>query len=280
MASKVLRFVGIAFLINIAAPLRAAEVWVVRAIANGQQLNQGCRVVWADRLSFLNDGSQEAVVRLVSVSNGELREPPAPLILPPGGAKEIRNDFPFGGDLQWHPSVSDSLVPLAVARLDVPESVVMSSRIEVREACPTAIPLGFSTRSVRGSIPMESRRSLIPAGQRQVYLGTDIGYRFNGETFVTIANRINVGVFNGGASPAIAAIEVRRSCDGGLIDLRFVTVPPNTIQQFGGFSNPGSVAGCSETYVAITMDQPGFSYALAFSNEDIPFVPVGIGSGK
>ncbi len=281
MAGRLLRYCGIALLAGLAAPLRAADVWVVRAIAHGHSLAQDCGVVWADRLTFLNDSSQEAVVRLVSVSNGDLRAAPIPLTLPPGGAREIRNDFPFGGDLEWHPSVSDSLVPLAVARLDVPEGVVTSSRIEVREACPAAIPLGFSTRSVQGSILMEARKSLVPAGERQLHLGTDIGYRFNGEAFVTISNRINVGVYNGGASPATAAIEVRRSCDSGLIDRKFVTLRPNTIQQFGGFSNPGSaVAGCFETYVAVTMDQPGFSYALAFSNEDVPFVPVGIGSGK
>jgi hypothetical protein len=286
MRPRILGFCLIVLMLNLAAQLNAAEVWVVRAIAFGQPLEQGCGVIWADRLTFFNDSDHEATVRLVSVSNGELRGTPVPLPLSAGRTREIRNDFPFGGDLEWHPSISNTLVPLAVVKLDVPEGVLVSDRIEVREACPAAIPLGFSTRSVRGSILMEPRRSLVPAGRRQVHLGTDIGLRFTGETFVTIANRINVGVYNGGTASTTAEIELQRSCDSGVIDRRVVTLPPNTIQQFGGFSNPGTpVTGCNtsapyDAYVIVTMDQPGFSYALALSNEVVPYVPLGIGSGR
>jgi hypothetical protein len=287
MGRRELAVLALALFAGIVSQAEAADTWVVRAVTQGQPLDQGCRVVWADRLTFFNFGSGQVVVNLISVSNGELRGTPSPLPLPAGSAREVRSEFLFGDDvLGWQPIQGESFAPLSVARLDVPQNVVVSSRIEIREACPSSTPLGFSTAAVRGSIAVPIRESLHPAGQPHIHLATDIGYRFTGETFATILNRINVGVYNAASISATADIEVRRTCDSGLITRRTVIVPGQTIQQFSGFSNPGvPVQSCTsvapyETYVVVTMDQPGFSYALALSNESSPFVPVGIGIGK
>jgi hypothetical protein len=169
--------------------------------------------------------------------------------------------------------------------VDIPAGVIAASLADVNQIGCSVNP-GGSHVARRGAIPLPVVRSLIPANQLQVHLRPDIGFTHDSGTLSVIRNRINVGVFNAGSVDATALVEVRRVCDDGLIERRSVQVPSNSIQQFGGFSNPGtSVATCNtllpfETYLTVTSDQPGFSYAIALSNDSPPFVPIAVGGGS
>lgn len=255
---------------------RAQEAWVVRSLAFGQPTErESCSILWADRMSFHNSSAQRETVRLLGVSNGVSRTSPQALDLPPGKTTEVRSG-PLNDLLGWQSGTPSGFAPLSVAHLEVPEGIVIADRIEIVEFCLGSQPPG-SPRALRGSIPMQVLRSLVPPGRPQIHLGVDVGYK---EGFVTTASRINVGVYNAAISPGNAIIEIRRACDDVLVERRTATVPPNTIQQFGGFSNPGPPeTACFETYVVVTLDQPGFSYAVAVSNETLPVMSVGVGGG-
>jgi hypothetical protein len=119
-------------------------------------------------------------------------------------------------------------------------------------------------------------RALKPAGEPQIHLSTDIGGDSGG---FGIDGRTNVGIYNGGAAPASASVELRRACDGTLLEQRSAEIPANTIIQLSGFSEVFD--GCSkletagfETYVVVTADQPSFSYAITLSNQRLPLLPI------
>jgi hypothetical protein len=127
--------------------------------------------------------------------------------------------------------------------------------------------LGFS--SVLGSIPLPVVRTLTPAGVEHVTLAVDAGTR---------RQRTNVGVYNGGASPANVRIELRRSCDDVAVATRTAVVPPTSVTQFTGLSDPGG-SGCSRSgvpehsrYAVVLMDQAGFSFVTSL----VADVPPGI----
>lgn len=239
----------------LAMPLAGAEVWLVRfSVRSGL-----CPYIgWGDTITLHNSTEAEATVRLLGVSNGLPPSSPSGVTLAPHQTR-LRD----GGD-DWRPAGSP---PLWVVRLDVPPGVAVASHADVNQIVCSVNP-GGALVARRGAIPLRVIRSLTPANQQQVHLRPDIGVSRDGETVTIISNRINVGIFNAGSLDATAVVEVRRACDDGLIERRAVQVPANAIQQFEGFSNPGTAVGiCYETYVTVTMDQAGFSYAIALSNE-------------
>ena len=251
-----------------AAPLAAADAWFVRFLVS----SGSCEYIgWADTITFHNASEGSATIRLLGVSNGPPPSEPSTVTLAPR-----QTGLRDGGD-DWRPLGSPSLW---VARLDIPAGVIAASHGDVNLIRCSVNPSGAHVGR-RGAIPLPVVRSLIPANQRQVLLRPDIGFAESQGTFAVLSNRINVGVYNAGSVDATAVIEVRRVCDDGLIERRSVAVPANSIQQFGGFSNPGTAVGiCYETYVTVTIDQPGFSYAIALSNDSPPFVPIGVAGGN
>ena len=259
----------------LAAPLVGAEVWLVRfSVRSGS-----CSYIgWADTITLHNRGEVSATVRLLGVSNGAMPNSSSTVSLAPHQTK-LRDSL--SGD-DWRPT---RLPPLWVARLDVPAGVVVTSLADVNQIGCSVNPGGAHVAR-RGAIPLPVFLSLVPANQRHVHLRTDIGFAQSPASFGVIPNRINVGIYNAGLQDGTAAVEVRRVCDDGLIERRTVQVPANSIQQFGGFSNPGAtVDTCNtftpyETYVTVTLDQPGFSYALALANDSPPFIPIGMGGGS
>jgi hypothetical protein len=119
-------------------------------------------------------------------------------------------------------------------------------------------------------------RALIPAGKPHVLLGADIGGDASG---TADDGRTNVGIYNGGTASATASIELRRGCDGGLLETRSVAIPANEIVQVNGLSN--EFIGCTdldmgtyEAFVVVTVDQPSFSYSVTLSNVRLPLLPV------
>ena len=87
-------------------------------------------------------------------------------------------------------------------------------------------------------------------------IGTDLG---------TTAGRINVAIYNGGTSTAVATIEVRRTCDDSIVTSTVVQVPANAVVQYGPF--PTGADDCSDArtsaysrYTTITVDQPSATF--------------------
>jgi hypothetical protein len=263
------RLISLAAALSLAAiPLDAAEAWFVRFSVQ----SASCEYIgWADTITLHNASERPATVRLLGVSDGSPPVEPSTLTLAPHQTK-LRD----GGD-DWRPV---ELPTLWVAHLDLSEGIVVTSHADVNEIRCSVNPSGAHVGR-RGAVPLPIVHSLTPANETQVLLRPDIGFVTSQGAFMIIPNRINIGVFNAGIAAASAAIEVRRVCNDSLIERRVVSVASNSIRQFGGFSNPGSAPGiCYETYVTVRSDQPGFSYAIALSNDSPPFVPIGAAGGN
>jgi len=113
------------------------------------------------------------------------------------------------------------------------------------------------------------------AGAEQTHLATDLG---------TQPIRINVGIYNSGAAPSNAAIELRRSCDDAVVERRFTSVPANSVVQVFGITDTPRTSGnsCSSSgsayysrYVVVVMDQPGFSFITSLASNLPPRTVIG-----
>jgi hypothetical protein len=128
---------------------------------------------------------------------------------------------------------------------------------------------GKFSRGVVGKVSMPVMTQLTPAGVPQIILGTDLG---------AAGSRENVMVYNGGDREASVDIRVRNACDDSVIDSRTVSVAPNTITQFGGFTTgaaticpPGfSGYGYNVRYTVVTADQPSFSIVSNLTESQQP----------
>jgi len=265
------RSVAIALLLTLTtfAAAYAEDAYVVRFFAFGRG-TECAQSLWLDNILFFNRTSAPAVVKLLGVSNGPvppdvLRE----LSLPPNRAVAIRNGHPFSGSYPWQPQAS---APLWVVHLDIPEGVTIESRDEVY-----AVPLcgltdgrdGLPEDESAGKVSLPIFRSLVPAGVRQIKLGTDLSSH---------GSRLNVAIYNAATEEAHATIEIRRVCDDALLDTRSVVIAADAITQFGGFSGSGGRclgSGVEALYTAITVDRPGFSYVSNVS-ESLPSLGLGI----
>jgi hypothetical protein len=166
-----------------------------------------------------------------------------------------------------------------VAHLDVPDGMFVSSRAEVddsSDACPSG---ELKTRTLAG-LALPVVRALTPPRVLQYHLGIDAGTDDCPSSSCGAASaRITIGIYNGGAADATAIVETRRGCDDKIMERRVVSVPSNTVLQFGGF--PSDTSGCSgvnrktsgsSIYAVVTMDQPGFSYAISLRNDMPPYL--------
>jgi hypothetical protein len=269
---------AVAALLSLPLASQAAEVYVVRFWTDIAQVSPTLcyRVGWRDHLLFRNTADQDLSVRALSVSNGFELADPDPLVIP---AHQMRSVLivPQPGESAFRPNWiprSQAYIFL-VNRLDVPDGVVVESRGEIYGPgphdqplpCPISIPLGFA--SVLGSISLPVVRTLTPAGVEHVSLAADVGSR---------RQRTNVGVYNGGASPANVRMELRRSCDDVAVATRTAVIPATSVTQFTGLSDPRG-SGCSREgvpehsrYTVVLMDQPGFSFVTSL----VADVPPGI----
>lgn len=261
---------------------RAREIYVVRFLAGSWPTDVPCEgYFWRDHLMFHNSTTQEQHVRLLGVSNGSIRGDSRDLVLPPGRSVSVFGNTAIGGGasglLDWSPAAAPE-PNLFVNRLDVPAGVLVSSRIEVPQSGSLCTPFPTTSLVIFGSAQFPLYASLTSAGNRQYHLGTDLGSNGLG---LTADSRLNVGIYNAGSSTANATIELRRSCDDGLIESRSIRVPGNAIIQYTGFKNDtsGYSSSCGmlyPTYAIVTVDQPSFSYVVTLSNERPPKIPMSI----
>ena len=218
------------------------DLYAVRFIARSEP---GCLFIrWEDELVFHNANTEDRIVTLLGVSNGEPPDSGTHLLVPAG--RTVREP---GG---WSPKGG---VPLWVVHLDVPAGMVVQSRAEAHsDFCGGAPP---SPTPDQGSFSLPVFRALTSANVPQVHLGADLGSE---------RSYVNVGIYNAGIGFATSSIELRQACDDSLLDQRTVEVPPNSIIQVSGMS--GNTSGCPRIqgswtrYVTVKVDQPSLSYIV------------------
>jgi hypothetical protein len=245
-------------------PAASAELYVVR-VGAVSALNSGecVDVSWRDNILLYNSTADPLTVRLLEVSNGGLSRPPAiELQVPPG--KSVNS----AGRINWIPASGD---PVWVNRIDVPEGIVLRSRVEagLEALCGGGRPP--SPNPDFGSFSLPTFERLTPAGTPQVLLGADLGAQ---------PSTVNVGVYNDGLKAATASVEVYQVCNDALLESLNFSIPAKALRQVGGVGMtetscpfPGSEQNAWMRYVKITVDQPGFSYIVNRSKA-IPYPPV------
>jgi hypothetical protein len=263
---------GAAFLVVGSACAR--EVFVVRfnTLRSPAFAEPPCTFLsYRDDIVLWNPTVAEKTVRLIGVSNGAT--PVAlPLTIPPGQVRTSEGDE--AAFATWAPTPQPLLW---VAHLDLPDGVQIVSRLLVPTFASAGCDggSGGALRTYAG-IPMPVIDALSPPSSPQIHLATDIGGNGGG---TADDGRTNVGIYNGGTITAHAIVELRRACDGGVIDTVQTEVPANSISQVTGLS--AAFNGCTaihagtyESYVVVTVDQPSFSYAITLSNQRPPWLPV------
>lgn len=254
---------------------QADDRWVIRFQTLGSPAgvpDEPCLALfWADRLVLRNTASEAATVRLIGVSNGEKAAVARDITIPAG--KSVV-DTP--GITTWYP-VPGIGGPIWINHLDVPSGVIVASRGEVLAGVGPPCGIGNDPR-IFGSLAFPVFDRLVQPGVAQYHPAVDLGK----DGFGSADARINVGIYNAGTGPATATIEIRRECDDFAIDRRVVTVPANTLLQFGGFVTKGSTVGspCGEElyrdYAVVIVDQPSLSYAVTASNQLPARIPVSV----
>lgn len=228
----------------------ASQLYALQGMAIGPPLDPCTFYRWDGDLLFHNVGTTDAVVRAINVSNGRLPSGvPLELPVPPGKTVALGT--------RWRPV--PVLPPLWVIELDVPNDVVVESRIVIATEYCAGPPTG---NPKRGKLSFPIFRALQPPGSIKVHLGTDLA---------SISARNNVAIYNVGTVAANAHIEIRRGCDDALVDSRDVQIAANSVISVNGFDAP---TGCdlpgttppSVTYVTVVVDQPSLSWVSTLAN--------------
>jgi hypothetical protein len=227
----------------------AEDVYAVRFFARSELCP--FLILWEDDIVFHNSTTGDKSVRLLAVSNGELRDAAEQLLIPAGRTVSAN------GKVAWLPR---SPVPLWVVHLDVPSGVIVQSRVEVHtDSCGGVPP---SPTPELGAFSLPVFRALTPARVRKIHLGADLGSE---------VSYVNVGIYNAATISASALIELRQGCDDALLEPRNVEIPPNSIVQFAGFhgvpSRCPATQGSWSRYVTVTVDQPSLSYVVNKKSE-------------
>ncbi len=247
---------------------QASDVWAIQGQAIGPSVGNTCYMYqWMGDLLFHNTTPRAQTITVVDVSNGPLPATGDRSLVVPSGAtvSSARR-----GKL-WFPLPTTSN-PLWVTHLDIPDGVVMESRIEIGQ---TRCAFGEvpNPSPIYGKLSFPVYRSLQPAGVPKFHIGTDLG---------SIDARNNVAVFNAGTSLANVHIDLRQGCDDAVIDTLDVVLAANTTQQF---SLRNVQTNCGEsatntrpwvTYVVVTVDQPSVSFVSSLSNTLPLNVPYGV----
>mgnify|MGYP000247536109 CR=1 FL=1 len=236
-------------LLLIVTPVQARDVYALQGRATGSPVDDCIALRWVGEVLFYNDGSAPEVIMLRNVSNGG----PAPgvsqqfVILPHAGTT-------LSANVDWRRAIPEGVW---VLHMDVPDSVSVESSIEIgEESCALGSP---PADGARGRITYPVFETQQPANVGKIHLGTDLSL---------IPTRNNVTVYNAGAAPATARVEVRQLCDNQIVDARFFDVPADTAVQVTGLSTATTCATDKPylTYVTVVVDQPSLSWVTSIAN--------------
>ncbi|HEX3108602.1 MAG TPA: hypothetical protein VHU41_05875 [Thermoanaerobaculia bacterium] len=255
------RPLSLALLLLIAVPVLADDYYLIEMNVQGQTINGCSNFFWDADAIFYNLGTDDQVVTLAGVSNGEV-----PTYLPtsfhvaPGRTGSLRQAI----GIPWEPAGSP---PMWIIHVTASPALLVDSEMLLGLAVGGEVfqgvcrgPVLFLQQNGKTQLPVF--RSLVAASQRQVIRGLSIG---------DVPGHINVAIYNGGANTASATIEVHRACDGAITETRNVVIDPNVAQQFTGFAVPETANACAPldpsagtghlAYVVVTVDQPSLTFA-------------------
>lgn len=280
MRQKLPVLAALSLLLSISHVADGREVFALDVNANGARLPNECSsVLWDADTVFLNHGTTDEVVTLLGVSNGSRQTTvAATIVVPPGRATSIRQEV----GLQWAPSSHD---PIWVYRLDVPEDVTINTELFPDASSANCGPRPLTVSQKFGKVELPTFDRVIAANERQTIPGLTLG---------DLESHVNVAVFNAGLVAANAKIEIRRACDGLLIQQSTFSIPANSIQQFANFSGgvtgtecapppPGSIGPNGLNHLAfavVTVDQPSVSCASIVVNTQPPTSAVQVMSAR
>lgn len=247
-----------------------SEVYVAQGSAFGPVINACEMYRWTGDVVFHNANSTPATVTLLDLSNGTFDPLTSRMItIPAGKTVSINSAGRF-----WRPVETTTSGPLWIDHLDIPDGVIVESRIElgVTSTCG-GLP---GPRKGKQSFPIF--RQLQPANLPRFHVGTDLGL---------VDARNNVAVYNAGNQTAHVHIELRAGCDDSLLATQDVTLSANNIQQFGFPST--TTAGCPSgsfqggtnlwvTYMVVTVDQPSLSFVSSLANRADLLLPYAVSS--
>jgi hypothetical protein len=255
------------FLTLIAAFAGAAEAYVFRFHSQGAS-GGVLRIEWNDDLILHNTTGQDQVVRLLEMTGGAGdRTPQIPV---PAGRTVTLNLLNRPGI--WEPEA----LSLWVVHLEVPDGVLVRSRADAF----SCLCLGGQPQSGVpdfGSFAMPVFAALVPAGERQVHMGADLG----GET-----SRVNVGFFNGGTTASNVSIDLYSACGDQLVERQTLAVGPGSVRQISLAAS--TLPECSDPstapwlrYVTVVADQPSLSYVVNRQSDlsSLPRIPYGSAAG-
>ncbi len=239
---------------------RGSEIWAFRFDSDTLPIS----TAWQDDLIFHNTTGQDAVVRLLDVSNGAIQNDDVREISVPAG--KTVSLWNYWGS--WWP---DTFPQFWVVHVEVPDGVLVATRGLAKAQCPSPCAAPPNPLPDLGAFAMPVFQSLVPAGTPQVRMGADLG---------TKAARLNVGLYNAASVSARATITVYQACTDTPLESRTVSIPANTALQVSGL---GSVKpSCSDElprgqnpwlrYAVVVMDQPGVSYVINVA-EELPLWP-------
>lgn len=245
---------------------RADDLYIVDAYAIGPRLAGSCsELLWDVDTVFYNLSPADAVVTLLAVSNGEVRTGvPTTFTVEAGSTASIRQKVAS----TWQPTNGAAMW---VYRLNIPAGMKADTEMFpslINRMCPG--PVAVLQPFGKARLPVF--RKLVTPGQEQVLTGLTLGDQ---------ASHVNIAIYNAGAEPAGATLEIHRACDGALVQTRSIVVASNVIQQYGGFSLPETDIACTKAYngpnglnrlayAVVKVTQPSFSFASVLSNEQSP----------
>ena len=256
---KKARAILVCLLLTPVIALSAADVWILRGFVTLPPCPAPSAVLlWNADAVLHNFSDHDETVRVVEVSNdgvGEGRE----VVVPAKAARGVQRTL---GDFSPTSHVW-------ITHLDVPDAILIDGRLEYLYNDCSLKP---QPTDALGKWSSPIFRELVPAGKSTIHPGVDLGRQ---------DTRLNVGIYNAGASVATATVEVfRTACPEQPPVSQVVSVPAKTLIQTSVFALPPRCVGffTVSSWVAhaiVTVDQPSLSYAVALSNVAEPHVTVG-----
>lgn len=244
--------------------LLAATIWIIGGNAVTPSSNPCIATIWTGDAALQNTTDAPLTVQQMSFS--DIRSLP---FIAPSFTILPHTTTSLGRQRSLH-HIGTPQTSVWVDQLDVPDGVLVDSRIEIGASlCNVSPPI---SGPVNGKLSTPTFRALVPAGTVQRHLGTDLGL---------LDARVNVGVFNAGEATAHAHVEVRRACDDALLGQSDATLNRNSLIQVS--MNVGAPkAACTEadidywvSYTTVTVDQPSLSFVSTISNNvSLPIGPI------
>ena len=225
-------------------PACARDIYAFRLLALGPVLG-AFQVSYSDNLLFLNTGATPAVVTLLGMSDGSLQAGiPLEIAIAPGQVATLTNGGP-----PWEPAGVE-LPATWFLHLDVPDTVVVTSRVELGRMLLLPPPPSPGDEKAAGVLPLPVFTHLVPAGQVQYHLSADLG---------TQPAHVSVAVFNAGTQSASASVSLHDGCTGAVLASMSTTIPPNASRVVGPFPSDAPDLQICTNYVTLVEDQPGLS---------------------